>query len=110
DCAGFLGANVTVPHKVRVMGFLDAIDPGAGRIQAVNTIVRTPEGKLIGYNTDGEGFLDSILKRQPDRTDPFIRSLRGMNVVLLGAGGSARAVAFHLTDEMRDGRLVICNR
>src|SRR5688572_7837685 len=60
-----MGVNVTVPHKVRVMDFLDDLDPGARRIQAVNTIVRTRSGRLIGYNTDGEGFVQSILTLQP---------------------------------------------
>src|SRR5512143_4021631 len=60
DSEQFIGVNVTVPHKVRVMEFLDALDPGAARIQAVNTVVRAANGKLTGYNTDGEGFIDSL--------------------------------------------------
>jgi len=110
DADGFLGVNVTVPHKLRVMDFLDELDPGARRIHAVNTIVRTPAGRLIGYNTDGEGFIESILTRQPDRAGTFVSSLKGMNVLLLGAGGSARAVAFHVADLLDDGELIICNR
>jgi len=106
----FLGANVTVPHKVRVMDFLDELDSGAARIQAVNTIVRAPDGRLVGYNTDGEGFIESLLQRQPDRTESFISSLKGLTVLLLGAGGSARAVAFHVADKLDGGRLIICNR
>jgi shikimate dehydrogenase len=105
----FLGANVTVPHKVRVMDFLDRLDPGAARIQAVNTIVRTAGGELIGYNTDGAGFIESILQPQPGRKESFISSLKGMTALLLGAGGSARAVAFHLAEKLEGGRLVICN-
>jgi shikimate dehydrogenase len=108
--AGFWGVNVTVPHKVAVMDFLDSIDAGAQRIQAVNTIVRAPDGKLIGYHTDGEGFVDSVLKRQPDRPASFTSSLKGMNVLIIGAGGSGRAVAFHVADEMAGGKLLICNR
>jgi shikimate dehydrogenase len=110
DSGRFLGANVTVPHKVRVMDFLDEVDPGAARIKAVNTIVRTSKGKLIGYNTDGEGFIASILKRQPDRHRPFLISLKGTDVLLLGAGGSASAVAFHVAELIEDGNLLICNR
>jgi len=109
-CEGFLGANVTVPHKVKVIEFLDALDAGARRIQAVNTIVRSADGKLCGYNTDGEGFIDSILKRQPDRAESFLPSLQGARVLLLGAGGSARAVAFHIADHQDNGKLLICNR
>ena len=109
-CEEFLGVNVTVPHKVRVMDFLDSIDGGARRIQAVNTIVRTPGGKLVGYNTDGAGFIDSIQTRQPDRAESFTPSLKGMNVLLLGAGGAARAVAFHVADRLAGGELLLCNR
>ena len=86
DCEFFLGANVTVPHKVRVMDFLDEIGADAARIQAVNTIVRTSNGKLIGHNTDGEGFVQSILQCQPNHTNSFIPSLNGITVLLLGAG------------------------
>lgn len=109
-CDSFVGANVTVPHKVRVMDFLDEIDGGAARIKAVNTIVRASDGKLAGYNTDGEGFVQSILQCQPDRTKAFLPKLDGWTVLLLGAGGAARAVAFHAADLLAGGRLLICNR
>jgi shikimate dehydrogenase len=110
DCHRFIGINVTVPHKVRVMEFLDELDAGAERIQAVNTVLRTPSGKLVGYNTDGEGFIESILRPQPGRQKAFIKSLQGVDVLLLGAGGSSRAVAFHLSDHLDGGKLVISNR
>lgn len=106
----FLGVNVTVPHKVHVMAFLDDLDACAERIGAVNTIVRTAETRLAGYNTDGEGFIQSILERQPDRSSSFVESLTNMDVLLLGAGGSARAVAFHVADRLGKGRLFISNR
>ncbi|MGH7782288.1 MAG: shikimate dehydrogenase family protein, partial [Candidatus Binatia bacterium] len=105
----FIGINVTVPHKVRVIDFLDELDSGALPIQAVNTIVRTADGKLIGYNTDGEGFIQSILTPQPGRRDSFVGTLGGTDVLLLGAGGSARAVAFHLAELLDRGQLLICN-
>jgi shikimate dehydrogenase len=105
-----IGVNVTVPYKVRVMDYLDELDPCAQRIQAVNTIVRSRSGRLVGYNTDGEGFIESILTRQPGRADSFLSSLKEMTVLLLGAGGSARAVAFHVSDLLEGGQLVICNR
>lgn len=108
--ARFLGVNVTVPHKVRVMEFLDDLDPGAKRIQAVNTIVNQPAGKLIGYNTDGEGFIDSLLLAPPGQKEALVKSLDGMNVLLLGAGGAARAVAFHVSDHIGKGKLLIANR
>jgi shikimate dehydrogenase len=106
----FVGINVTVPHKVRVMDFLDDLDPGAERIQAVNTVVQNPDGKLIGYNTDGEGFIDSLLLAPPGQKEAFVKSLDGMNVLLLGAGGAARAVAFHVSDHIGTGKLLIANR
>jgi shikimate dehydrogenase len=105
-----LGVNVTVPHKLRIMEYLDELDPNAAHIQAVNTIVRTHEGRLVGYNTDGEGFIDGILKPQPGQQTSFIGSLADSNVLLLGAGGAARAVAYHVAPLLHSGELLICNR
>lgn len=79
----FSGMNVTIPHKVNVMQYLDEIEPGARLIGAVNTIV-IRDGKLFGSNTDADGFI-AALKEQG--ADP-----QGMNALLLGAGGAARAV------------------
>lgn len=82
------GVNVTVPHKQRVLPFLDELEPAAELIGAVNTIVNN-NGKLIGYNTDGRGFVQSLASEanfQP----------RGKRVILIGAGGAARAVAVQL--------------
>jgi shikimate dehydrogenase len=110
NCHRFMGMNITVPHKLNIMQFLDDLDPGATRIQAVNTVVRNPQGKLIGYNTDGEGFVESILMSQPGRKEAFVKSLKGTDVLLLGSGGSARAVAFHVSEHMESGKLVISNR
>lgn len=110
DSEQFIGVNVTVPHKVRVIDFLDDLDGGAARIHAVNTIVRDSNGRLIGYNTDGEGFIDSLLQASPEQPQPFMSSLDGIDVLLLGAGGSARAVAFHVSDQIGKGRLIISNR
>lgn len=106
----FLGINVTVPHKIRIMDFLDEIEAGADRVQAVNTIVRTSSGKLVGYNTDGEGFIESLLTPLPEQTESFMPFLAKTDVLLLGAGGSARAVAFELSDRLNEGQLVIANR
>jgi shikimate dehydrogenase len=105
----FIGANVTVPHKARIVEFVDELDAAAERIGVVNTVVRTPAGRLIGYNTDGEGFVQSILTPLRGR-ESFVRSLRGQNVLLLGAGGAARAVAVHVADLLDGGQLIICNR
>jgi shikimate dehydrogenase len=110
DSDRVLGVNVTVPHKLRIMEYLDEIDPGAARIQAVNTVARVENRRLIGYNTDGEGFIESILKPQPGQLSSFVESFTAMDVMLLGAGGSARAVAFHLAQLLGSGELLICNR
>ena len=64
----------------------------------------------MGYNTDGEGFIESLLTPEPGASECFIPSLKNLNVLLLGAGGSARAVAFHLSDHLDNGKLIIANR
>lgn len=86
---GFAGANVTIPHKVTVMPYLDEIHPSAQLAGAVNTIV-IQKGKSIGYNTDGRGFIQSLLGKKID--------IAGKKAVLLGAGGAARAVAAGLME------------
>lgn len=78
------GFNVTIPHKVAIMEFLDEIDEEAKIIGAVNTVVNI-DGRLIGYNTDGRGYLTSLLKILKK---PLIDS----EVLVIGAGGAARAV------------------
>ena len=85
---GMRGANLTIPHKVSVMEHLDRIAPDAAVIGAVNTVCR--EGNmLIGENTDGKGFLRGV--RTKAGVDP-----RGKRVVVLGAGGAARAIVTEL--------------
>jgi len=110
DTDRFMGANVTVPYKVQIVDLLDRLDKKAAQIKAVNTIVRTDGGKLVGYNTDGSGFIKSILSSQYGSGKPFIRSLKGTDVLMIGAGGSARAIAFYLAEMLGSGRLFICNR
>jgi shikimate dehydrogenase len=80
---GWAGFNCSLPHKVAVIDLLDTLAPSAEVIGAVNTVVAT-DGELVGHNTDGQGFVESL------RTvvDPA-----GLHVVVLGAGGAARAVA-----------------
>ncbi len=99
--AAKLGANVTIPHKEAVLPLLDDVDNDARRIGAVNTIVNRG-GKLIGYNTDASGFMRAL-------RDDGAFSPRNKRVVLLGAGGAARAVGFALVDAgVRS--LIILNR
>lgn len=82
------GVNVTVPHKQAVMPFLHEIEEGARRIGAVNTIVVTGNGRLIGHNTDWSGCLRDWRALGVD--------VLGRDCVVLGAGGSARAVVYAL--------------
>ncbi len=93
------GLNVTTPHKVAIIPFLDELDPLVERIGAVNTIVND-DGVLTGYNTDATGFLQALLDKgvKPERK----------NTVILGAGGASRAISFILAE--RGAHLVILNR
>jgi shikimate dehydrogenase len=89
---GFAGCNVTVPHKEAAFRLVDHIDRAAGRLRAVNTILVRPDGTLEGRNTDGEGFLKHLQASAPAwRPD-------GGPVLVLGAGGAARAVVGTLAD------------
>jgi shikimate dehydrogenase len=81
---GFRGMNLTIPHKVAVIRHLDEIAPSAATIGAVNTI-RREGNRLIGENTDGKGFVRSLADVGVD--------LKGARLVILGAGGAARAMA-----------------
>ncbi len=84
----FKGINLTIPHKVAILDYLDEIAPDAELIGAVNTVRRIGD-RLIGENTDGKGFLRSL--RQDAGIDPA-----GKTVVILGAGGAARAISVEL--------------
>ncbi|MFV1857800.1 MAG: shikimate dehydrogenase [Anaerolineales bacterium] len=94
---GWLGANVTIPHKEAVLPLLDEIDASAAQTSAVNTIVNK-EGHLVGHNTDLRGFIHDLHAhwRVPKTGRSFI----------LGAGGAARAVAFGLAQEGLDLSLI----
>ena len=83
---GWVGFNCSLPHKRSVIGLIDGLDRSAELIGAVNCVVLTDQG-LIGHNTDGQGFLSSLRTI----TDPA-----GQHVLLLGAGGAARAIAVEL--------------
>ena len=98
---GFVGANVTMPFKESVIPHLDEITPSASRIGAVNTIRIDTSGRLIGGNTDAIGFISDLSANEI--------TLPGRPVVILGAGGAARAVAFGLA-ERGCGPMIIANR
>ena len=85
----FAGYSVTLPHKEKIIKYLDRVDSLAGKIQAVNTIVNK-QGLLIGYNTDAAGAINALKQKT---------SLKGKKVALLGAGGAARAIAFSLQQQ-----------
>ncbi len=93
------GLNVTIPHKMAVIPFLDKLDPLAERMGAVNTIANE-NGELTGCNTDAFGFLPALRSQgvEPD----------GKSIVILGAGGAAKGISFILAGA--GARLVILNR
>ncbi|WP_371371403.1 shikimate dehydrogenase [Sporomusa aerivorans] len=80
---GFAGVNITIPHKVAILNYLDAIDESAQLVGAVNTI-QFKDGRLIGHNTDAGGYVGALRLAGVDVT--------GKHAVILGAGGAARAV------------------
>jgi len=94
------GLNVTIPHKVAIIPFLDKLDPLAKKIGAVNTIVND-NGVLTGYNTDATGFLRALTEKGIE--------VRGKKAMILGAGGASRAVSLILADSGAE-RLIILNR
>lgn len=98
---GVRGLNVTIPHKVNVMAFLDEVHEGARAAGAVNTIVNE-DGRLIGYNTDGIGYVRSLKEEaEPD--------LKGKTIIVLGAGGAARGILWALTQEKPE-KVLLANR
>jgi shikimate dehydrogenase len=94
------GLNVTIPHKVTVIPFLDKLDGLAEKIGAVNTVVND-NGVLTGYNTDATGFLGAL---QEKGIEP-----RGKKALILGAGGASRAVSLILAESGAE-RLIVLNR
>ncbi|AVQ99436.1 shikimate dehydrogenase [Oceanobacillus iheyensis] len=80
------GFNITVPYKQKILPFLDQVDPGAADIGAVNTIC-VEDGQWIGYNTDGMGYLRSLVEEYPE-----IIKQDKVHVLLLGAGGACRGI------------------
>lgn len=99
---GYLGFNVTIPHKERIIKYLDLLTPMAKKMGAVNTVKIEKNGKLTGHNTDGLGYLASLKKEC--RFNP-----KGKLVVLLGAGGAAKAIALALGNASCK-KILIANR
>ena len=98
---GVKGLNVTLPHKEKIIKYLDELSEEASIIGAVNTIVND-HGKLIGYNTDAHGIIETLL--------PYKDKITGTKVTVVGAGGSARAVIYTLLRHFKPEEINIINR
>jgi shikimate dehydrogenase len=99
---GGRGANITLPHKAAAFALADEASAAAVRVGAANVLTRLPDGRLAAHNTDGDGMVRDITERHS-------ADLRGHHALLLGAGGAARGVAWHLLDAGVD-TLTIVNR
>lgn len=98
---GIAGFNVTIPHKISILPYIDELDNTASKSNAVNT-VKNEGGKLIGYNTDLYGFIQPLYKRNID--------FKGIKVLIIGAGGAAYAIVTALSYEKEIGEIIIVNR
>src|SRR4051794_15111408 len=99
---GWLGLGVTAPYKQLVASLVDEVEADAREIGAVNNVVRTPDGRLIGFNTDAPGFLAGAELAMG-------RPLAGAHVIVAGAGGVARAIV-HVLTQARAARGTVGNR
>lgn len=99
---GASGWNVTVPHKQAIIPYLDEVDPIAAEMQAVNTVKVLPDGRLLGMNTDGPGFVRSLEER-------IGQSLSEEPVLIIGAGGAANGIALAMK-QAGYGKISVCNR
>lgn len=99
--AGFMGANVTVPHKEAAAKLADTLSPTAEKTGAVNTLVFLPDGAIHGDNTDGYGFIQNLKAGCPTYKKHLGR------VVILGAGGAARAIAVALAETGAQEMLIV---
>lgn len=88
---GILGMNVTIPHKLHVMELIDEVDADALGLGAVNTVVNR-NGRLIGYNTDGIGYVRSL-------KEEAVANIAGKKIVVVGAGGASRGIIYALLQE-----------
>ena len=98
---GIGGFNVTIPHKISILKYLDKLDQTAITANAVNT-VNNKEGTLIGYNTDLYGFIKPLYERN--------LNFNGINVLMIGAGGAAHAIMTALSYEKGISQVIVVNR
>jgi shikimate dehydrogenase len=84
---GFAGCNLTIPHKETALSLVDTLDTSARHMGAMNCVVVQPDGSLKGYNYDAFGYVESVLEAHPDA------NFNDGPIIVLGAGGAARAVA-----------------
>ena len=102
DEPDWLGLQVTAPYKKVVAGLVDEVEPDAEQIGAVNSVAKTADGRLVGFNTDAPGFRVAV-------TQAIGRPLQGIDAVVAGAGGAAHAVVFALR-QAGVRRLAVANR
>ncbi len=95
------GFNVTIPHKVDIIPYIDELDPSAKVARAVNTVHQIG-GSFKGYNTDVQGFIEPLRKRHI--------SMDGMKILLIGSGGAARAIVAALSNEIGISQIIVANR
>ena len=98
---GIAGFNVTIPHKISILKYLDQLDQTAIKTNAVNT-VKNDGGKLIGYNTDLYGFIQPLYERKVN--------FKGIKVLIIGAGGAAYAIMTALSYEKGVSEVIVINR
>jgi shikimate dehydrogenase len=99
---GFLGINVTIPHKEKLLNIVNIIDLNAKKIGAVNTIVFEEDGKILGKNSDGDGFYQNLIHHVPTYQPSTTK------IVIYGAGGAARAIIITLIDRGCKNITIVC--
>ncbi len=99
----YKGFNVTLPHKENMFQICDYLSKTASEVKAVNTVIITPDKKLFGHNSDGEGFIKNILQNITDF------KFKNKKIVIIGAGGATRAILFALLKE-KVKQIIVSNR
>jgi shikimate dehydrogenase len=103
----FDGLNVTVPHKQRVLDYVDAVDPSAAAVGAANTLVRAPDGRIVAHNTDVPALVGELKSLAPERTDD---EWAGSRAIVLGTGGAARGAVIALAEHLGVAEIIVRGR